>query len=40
MMVGNDILKVEKLSAYADGGIALFADVSFDIEKTDKIVIC
>lgn len=35
--VGNDILKVEKLSAYADG-VCLFADVSFDIGKSDKIL--
>jgi ATPase subunit of ABC transporter with duplicated ATPase domains len=35
--VGNDILKVEKLSAYHDGN-ALFTDVSFDVHKTDKIL--
>jgi ATPase subunit of ABC transporter with duplicated ATPase domains len=35
--VGNDILKVEKLSAYHDGN-ALFTDISFDVHKTDKIL--
>ncbi len=35
--VGNDILKVEKLSASLEG-TSLFADVSFDIGKTDKVL--
>jgi ATPase subunit of ABC transporter with duplicated ATPase domains len=36
--VGNDILKVEKLSAYHEGN-TLFEDVSFDIGRTDKVLI-
>ncbi len=36
--VGNDILKVEKLSASFDGS-PLFTDVNFDVSKTDKILI-
>ena len=36
--VGNDILKVEKLSAYHDG-VTLFEDLNFDIGKTDKVLI-
>ncbi len=36
--VGNDILKVEKLSAYHEGN-TLFEDVSFDIGRTDKDLI-
>lgn len=36
--VGNDILKVEKLSASLDGQV-LFADASFDVGKTDKVLI-
>jgi ATPase subunit of ABC transporter with duplicated ATPase domains len=36
--VGNDILKVEKLAAYHDGN-TLFEDVSFDVSKTDKVLI-
>lgn len=36
--VGNDILKVEKLSAHLEG-VTLFDDVSFDIGKTDKVLI-
>ena len=36
--VGNDILKVEKLSASFDGS-PLFSDVNFDVSKTDKILI-
>ncbi|MBL7765871.1 MAG: ATP-binding cassette domain-containing protein [Chitinophagaceae bacterium] len=35
--VGNDILKVEKLSASADG-VTLFRDISFDLYKTDKVL--
>jgi ATPase subunit of ABC transporter with duplicated ATPase domains len=35
--VGNDILKVEKLSASIDGEI-LFSDVNFDMSKNDKIL--
>jgi ATPase subunit of ABC transporter with duplicated ATPase domains len=35
--VGNDILKVEKLSKTVDGR-TLFSDVNFDIHKTDKIL--
>jgi ATPase subunit of ABC transporter with duplicated ATPase domains len=36
--VGNDILKVEKLAAYFEG-TTLFEDVSFDVSKTDKILL-
>jgi ATPase subunit of ABC transporter with duplicated ATPase domains len=36
--VGNDILKVEKLSAHLEGE-TLFEDVSFDIGRTDKVLI-
>lgn len=36
--VGNDILKVEKLAASQDGS-PLFADVSFDVNRTDKVLI-
>lgn len=35
--VGNDILKVEKLSAYQEG-VTLFEDISFDLGKTDKVL--
>lgn len=35
--VGNDILKVEKLSAYLEG-TTLFEDISFDLSKTDKVL--
>ncbi len=35
--VGNDILKVEKLSASVDGE-TLFSDVSFEMAKNDKIL--
>jgi len=36
--VGNDILKVEKLAASQDG-VSLFGDVSFDVSRTDKLLI-
>ena len=36
--VGNDILKVEKLAASQDNNI-LFSDVSFDVSRTDKLLI-
>ena len=36
--VGNDILKVEKMSASFEGA-PLFQDVNFDVSKTDKILI-
>ncbi|KXK43582.1 MAG: ABC transporter [Bacteroidetes bacterium OLB11] len=36
--VGNDILKVEKLAAYFEGK-TLFRDLSFDVGRTDKILI-
>ncbi|MEZ5045904.1 MAG: ATP-binding cassette domain-containing protein [Chitinophagaceae bacterium] len=36
--VGNDILKVEKLAAHLEGK-TLFDDVSFDVGRTDKILI-
>ncbi len=36
--VGNDVLKLEKLCAYHEGQ-ALFTDVSFDVSRTDKILI-
>lgn len=35
--VGNDILKVEKLSAYQEG-VTLFEDISFDLGRTDKVL--
>lgn len=35
--VGNDIIKVEKLAASLEG-TTLFADVSFDIGRTDKVL--
>ncbi len=35
--VGNDIIKVEKLSKTVDGRV-LFSDVNFDVHKTDKIL--
>jgi ATPase subunit of ABC transporter with duplicated ATPase domains len=35
--VGNDILKLEKLSASLEGQ-TLFSDVSFDVGRTDKIL--
>ncbi len=36
--VGNDILKVEKLSAHLEG-TTLFDEVTFEIGKTDKVLI-
>ncbi len=36
--VGNDILKVEKLASYFEG-TTLFEDVTFDVGRTDKILI-
>ncbi len=36
--VGNDILKVEKLASYFEG-TTLFEDVSFDVGRTDKVLI-
>lgn len=36
--VGNDILKVEKLAASQEG-VSLFGDVSFDVSRTDKLLI-
>jgi ATPase subunit of ABC transporter with duplicated ATPase domains len=36
--VGNDILKVEKLAASQDNNV-LFSDVSFDVSRTDKLLI-
>jgi ATPase subunit of ABC transporter with duplicated ATPase domains len=36
--VGNDILKIEKLAAYQEG-TTLFNDISFDIGRTDKVLI-
>lgn len=36
--VGNDILKVEKLSANLEG-TPLFSEVNFDVSKTDKVLI-
>ncbi|MCC6286412.1 MAG: ATP-binding cassette domain-containing protein [Chitinophagaceae bacterium] len=35
--VGNQVLNVEKLSKKAEGGRALFSDVSFSVNKGDKI---
>lgn len=35
--VGNDIIKVEKLASSLEGN-TLFADVSFDIGRTDKVL--
>lgn len=36
--VGNDILKVEKLASYFEG-TTLFEDVTFDVGRTDKVLI-
>ena len=35
---GNKILEVKGLTAYADDGTLLFRDLSFNVEKDDKIV--
>ena len=34
---GNQVLNVEKLSKKADGGRVLFSDISFSVNKSDKI---
>jgi ATPase subunit of ABC transporter with duplicated ATPase domains len=34
---GNQVLNVEKLSKKADGGRVLFSDISFSVNKNDKI---
>lgn len=36
--VGNDILKVEKLSAHREG-VTLFEEISFDLSRNDKVLI-
>ncbi len=36
---GDRILSVENLSAYADDGSCLFKDVTFTVEKDDKIIL-